>query len=111
MKIIPVVGIILIAVGLGLILYSDPIVSVATGGGPSGPGGSHPFSSNNTRGTGGPVIYNGTSQGAGGGPGGGLGTAELLTVAGIGLCGAGLLVSAVDSLSGPNVRRQSETVA
>lgn len=113
MKRLPVIGIVLIVVGLGLILYSDPVVLLASGstlGGQS-------FNATSTQGPGGNNSGNcqPTSNGGGvcGSPGGSgpLGSTSLITtITGIALCGAGIFVSAVDAISGSNVPREPAKV-
>ena len=115
MRVLPLAGLALVAIGLGLVLYYDPVIALATGGAPNAqvvPGGGLTHIGANgtlpsgchTQGQGGGVIC--ADNGAGG-PGS---TAEYLTVTGVAFCGAGLVMAAVDSLSTPGGRR-SETVA
>jgi hypothetical protein len=101
MKKLPIISVLLIAAGLGLILYSDPVILS------QGPTGSFIFNSTSTGGglpAGNCHIVNGASlcQGSAG-PGGPTSlsntNAVIETIAGIGLCGVGLFLSAIESLS------------
>src|ERR1700730_7787870 len=113
MKKLLIISIILVAAGLSLILYSDPILLQ--------PGGSQQLQG------GGPTFINSTST-SGGSPGNchissgvticsGNGlqalsdtNAIIETIAGIGLCGVGLFLTAIETISEPQSPYQTKAV-
>lgn len=109
MKKLLIISIVLVAIGLGLILYSDPVVTLATAGTPQvggTPGSSQIFTgSNSTSPSNGSLPPDCTTQNghtlcqfkssstAGGS------SAEVITLVGIALSGAGLFLSAIEVVS------------
>jgi hypothetical protein len=117
MKKLLIVSIVLIAAGLGLILYSDPVITLAG----RGSGGTPQFISNN----GGLPSVNSTSgslppgcKQVGGGVqcvttqtgSGNAETSEIITLSGIALCGVGLCMTAVETISKTQSPFQTKTV-
>ena len=111
MKKLLIISIVLVAAGLSLILYSDPVILQAGGSPPPGGG----------------QIFNATSVGGGGLPGnchtvngvtvcsGSFQSlsdpnAEIETIAGIGLCGGGLFLTAIETISKPKSPYQTKAV-
>jgi hypothetical protein len=113
MKKFLIVSIVLIVAGLGLILYADPVLTLASGGG-SQPhfftSGGPPPALNSTSGTlppgctaqGGGVICNTASNS--------LGEPVILTLLGIALCGVGLFLSLAETISKATSPYQTKTV-
>ncbi len=116
MKKILLISIGLIAAGLGLVLYSDPILLTANGGGPQQIA-KAPVNGTSGLGNGGPPG-NCTTQSGGGvvcgnfsGPGGALGSnAFILTLVGALLCVGGLFLSVVEFISQPRMPFGPKTV-
>lgn len=118
MRKLPILGIVLIVAGLALVLYSDPAVGIASGHAPT-----QLYIGANASTSGGPGLPPGgqipsdCTQGPNGhfqcGTLGGTktGTATVLTVAGIALCGAGLFAGGVDAVSRSDSQPRSEKVA
>jgi hypothetical protein len=109
-----IVSIVLIVAGLGLILYEDPAITLASGGGGTtqfGSSGGLPPPTNSTSGglppgckqlNGGVTcIVNGSTGNT---------DAEIVTLSGIALCGVGLCLSAVETISKPRSPYQTKTV-
>lgn len=102
MKKLLLVSIVLVVIGLGLILYSDPVVTLASGNGTihsSLTTFTNPNGGSSSSGSG-PIIYSsGPGQNSGKAPAGGFATLEYLTIAGIALCGVGIFLTAVEAVS------------
>lgn len=112
MKKLLLISVVMVVVGLGLILYSDPIVTLASGNGQIHSGVTTINNPNvgSTSGSGsGPVTVGSspTSNGASG-PGG-FELLEYLTIAGIAFCAAGIFLTAVEAVSRSSVA-QTKTV-
>ena len=121
MKKVLIVSVILIVAGLGLILYSDPVILLASGGGPQGQiknGGSPPTNRSNGGGPG-ETLPPGCQQqtsggivctGNGAGPSGSITSAEIFTLSGIALCGVGLCLSGIEMISKSQSPYQTKAV-
>lgn len=114
MKKLLLISIVLVVAGLGLILYSDPIVTIASGNGhinsaittfTNSNGGQYSSGS-------GPIFVGpGASQNNTSGPAsGGFATMEYLTIAGIAFCGVGIFLTGVETVS-RSVTPQTKTVS
>lgn len=113
MKKLLLISVVLVVAGLGLILYSDPIVTLASGNGQihsavttiNNPNGGQSSSGV------GPGTYSpGPGQNITEGPGsGGLATMEYLTIAGVAFCGLGIFLTGVEAASRP-FTAQTKTV-
>ncbi len=113
MKRLLIISIVLTVAGIGLILFSDPVLSLAAGGTPTIGNGQGPFSFNSTGTPGssgssglpsgchqqGQNFICGNGSGSIGPVGIGSTTSIIITVAGIGLCGVGMFLTAIESIS------------
>lgn len=106
-KKLPIISIALVAVGLLLILYADPVLT-STGGPALGGPGAQRFNGT-TSGGGTQTGQNFSRIPIGNGPGGGNG--ELFTLIGTALIGAGLVASAVEAVSKPSTGSGPQAVA
>ena len=107
-KKLPLISIALVAAGLVLILYADPVITQTGEPAINGPGG-------------GSHIFNGTMRSSGPGanitrtvqPGNtfGGGNGELYTLLGVALIGAGLVVNAIEAAAKPTTGSGPQAVA